>query len=55
MSELDENRRKSFLENIEDCQVILTCTDDIDLKGNVNKYYIEKGNLKLENCILKKG
>lgn len=55
MSELDENRRKSFLENIEDCQVILTCTDDIDLKGNVNKYYIEKGNLKLENGTLKKG
>lgn len=48
MSELDENRRKSFLENISDCQIILTCTDDIDLKGNVNKYYIEKGNIKLE-------
>ena len=30
-------------------------SDDIDLKGNVNKYYIEKGNLKLENGTLKKG
>ena len=31
MSELDENRRSNFLENIKDTQVIITCTDKIDL------------------------
>ena len=32
MSELDENRRKSFLENIKDTQVIITCTDKFEVK-----------------------
>ena len=32
MSELDEKRRKSFLSNIKDTQVIVTCTDKIDFK-----------------------
>ena len=32
MSELDENRRNNFLENIKDTQVIITCTDKIILK-----------------------
>ena len=36
MSELDENRRKNFLENIKDTQVIITCTDKISL--NEEKY-----------------
>ena len=31
MSELDEKRRKNFLENIENTQVIITCTDKIDI------------------------
>jgi recombinational DNA repair ATPase RecF len=48
MSELDENRRTSFLENIEGCQVILTCTDKIDIKGNVKTFYVESG--KVKNC-----
>ena len=44
MSELDENRRKSFLENIDGCQVIITCTDDIkEIKNNVKKIYVEEG------------
>ena len=34
MSELDEFRRMNFLENIEDTQVIITCTEKIKLKNN---------------------
>ena len=43
MSELDEIRRKSFLESIKDCQIILTCTDEIDLDNNYSKYKVENG------------
>lgn len=44
MSELDINRRKNFLENIEDCQVIITCTDDIkEIDSNVKRIYVEEG------------
>ena len=32
MSELDEKRRKNFIENIENNQVIITCTDKIDIE-----------------------
>lgn len=48
MSELDEKRRKNFLENIKNNQIIITCTDKIDLKNadyklfNVNQGNIEK-------------
>ena len=34
MSELDEFRRKNFLDNIKDTQVIITCTEKIDLKDS---------------------
>ena len=45
MSELDANRRKSFLENIEDCQVVITCTDDIrDINSKFKRIYVEEGN-----------
>ena len=44
MSELDNYRRTNFLENIKDCQVIITCTDDIkDINSNVNRIYVEEG------------
>ena len=44
MSELDSNRRKSFLENIDGCQVIITCTDDItDINSNVRRLFVEEG------------
>ena len=44
MSELDSNRRNNFLENIKDCQVIITCTDDIkDINSKVNRIYVEEG------------
>jgi len=33
MSELDEKRRKSFLENIKDIQVIITCTEKFNAKN----------------------
>ena len=44
MSELDEKRRKVFLEKIKDNQVILTCTDyfKIDSK-NQRIYHVENG------------
>lgn len=40
MSELDKNRRESFLEKIEGNQVIITCTDNIE---NTNSYFVENG------------
>ncbi|MBR3614316.1 MAG: DNA replication/repair protein RecF [Clostridia bacterium] len=43
MSELDENRRTSFLENIKGNQVIITCTDRIDLENESSIYYVENG------------
>lgn len=43
MSELDEIRRNNFLENIKDCQIIITCTDKIKLDSDYSEYYVEKG------------
>ena len=34
MSELDSKRRNHFLEKIDDTQVIITCTDKIDIEKN---------------------
>ncbi len=48
MSELDNNRRKNFLENISDTQVIITCTEKLELKNvdyeifNVRRGKVEK-------------
>ena len=39
MSELDEFRRTSFLENIKDTQVIITCTDKIKINNSDLKYF----------------
>ena len=33
MSELDDKRRKNFLNNIKDIQVIITCTEKITLEN----------------------
>ena len=43
MSELDEKRRTILLENIKDNQVIITCTDRIELKESKNKkiFFVE--------------
>lgn len=43
MSELDNQRRKSFLENIEGNQVIITCTDKIELNKKASNFFVEKG------------
>ncbi len=43
MSELDETRRKSFLENITGSQVIITCTDKIDIEKEGKIFFVEKG------------
>lgn len=49
MSELDENRRKSFLENLKDSQVIITCTDKIEIeKEHIKSFYVENGNVQEE-------
>ena len=47
MSELDEVRRKSFLENIKGSQVIITCTDRIDLDIEYSEYFVENGICKM--------
>ena len=47
MSELDEKRRKNFLENIKNTQVIITCTDKIDIENiDYNIYNVKKGNIE---------
>lgn len=49
MSELDESRRKSFLENLKDSQVIITCTDNIEIeKDNIKSFYVENGTVQEE-------
>lgn len=42
MSELDEKRRTSFLENIKDTQVIITCTDKMQIQ-NGQVFYVKSG------------
>ena len=46
MSELDEFRRTSFLENIKETQVIITCTDKIEIKNSSEKIFkVEDGKI----------
>ena len=47
MSELDKKRRNNFLKNIEDTQVIITCTDEIEEK-NIEKtvFYVYNGQIE---------
>ena len=46
MSELDEKRRTNFLNNIKDTQVIITCTDKIDLDNlNYKLFNVRKGEI----------
>ena len=49
MSELDEKRRKNFLENIKDCQVIITCTDEININTDCTKFFVENGKCTKQN------
>ena len=49
MSELDAKRRKNFLNNIGDTQVIITCTDEIkDEFENKSVFYVNNGVIKKE-------
>jgi len=47
LSELDENRRKLFIESIKDTQVIITCTDKSFLEG-MDAFYFKVTNGKIE-------
>ncbi len=50
MSELDENRRKSFLDNIKNIQVLITCTEDIEIKNiNLKKFNVINGKIYERN------
>lgn len=47
MSELDSKRRKNLLENIEDVQVVITCTDKLKLENlNYLEYNVKDGQIK---------
>ena len=49
MSELDKNRRKNFLEKIEEVQVIITCTEKIDIENKkVLVYNVKSGRVEEE-------
>ena len=42
MSELDKERRESFLEDVKDTQIIITCTDELELENEKKKiFYVE--------------
>ena len=46
MSELDSKRRKNFLDNIQNMQVIITCTDKIrDLNRDYKLFNVKKGKI----------
>ena len=48
MSELDSKRRANLLENIENIQVIITCTDKMSLENKEERiFYVKNGNIKL--------
>ena len=47
MSELDEKRIKSFLEKIENTQVIITCTEKIKVENKkILIYNVKEGKIK---------
>ena len=49
MSELDEKRIKSFLDKIENTQVIITCTEKIKVENKkILIYNVEDGMIKKE-------
>ena len=46
MSELDKNRRRNFLENIKDTQVIITGTEKLELENlNYLEYNVQSGQI----------
>lgn len=53
MSELDKERRESFLEDVKNTQIIITCTDKLELK-NENKKIFFVENRKSDLIFLRK-
>ena len=50
MSELDKKRINNFLENIRDTQIIITCTEKIDIEKNNNiEYNVKDGRIRRNN------
>ena len=50
MSELDKNRIHNFLEKIGDIQVIITCTEKLDIeKKEIFIYNVKDGKVYNEN------
>ena len=46
MSELDKERRKNFLENIKNNQVVITCTEKLNLENlNYLEYNVSDGKI----------
>ncbi len=42
MSELDKERRENFLEDVKDTQIIITCTDKLEIKNEKKKnFFVE--------------
>ena len=49
MSELDRERRENFLEDVKDTQIIITCTDKLNLRNNNKKlFFVENGKILQE-------
>jgi len=49
MSELDNKRRENLLENIENIQVIITCTEKMKLKNKKTKnFYVSNGKIEVQ-------
>ena len=48
MSELDKERRENFLEDVKNTQIIITCTDKLEIKNEKKKlFYVENGQVKI--------
>lgn len=46
MSELDKNRKNNFLKNMKEMQIIITCTEDINIEGiKLQKFNVSNGNV----------
>ncbi len=55
MSELDKERRESFLEDVKDTQIIITCTDKLELTNENKKiFYVENRKCRRKKYRLKK-
>ena len=47
MSELDKERRENFLEDVTDTQVIITCTDRLDIQNDYKRlFFVENGQVE---------